>query len=178
MKHLTQKWILGLTSSLLFLGMAQAQLVSGKAPEIVAGGQWFNSSGVKLADLKGKVVIVNMWVYSCINCHNSLPTLKGWYEKYKAQGLEIVGVHYPEFESDKIAANIKADLPKNGVTWPVVQDNSGTNWNNYQTRYWPSFFLIDRKGNIREYHGGEISSRFPEAIPGLEATLQKLLAEK
>lgn len=152
--------------------------VGEKAPEVIPGGQWLNSAPLNLADLKGKVVIVNIWVYSCVNCHNSLPTLKAWYAKYKNQGLEIVGVHTPEFESDKPLANVAASLKRDGVTWPVVQDNQNATWNAYQNSYWPAFYLIDRKGIIREVHAGEISSRYPDAIPGLEATLKKLLAEK
>ena len=152
--------------------------VGERAPEVIPGGQWLNSAPLHLADLKGKVVILNIWVYSCVNCHNSLPTLRAWYAKYKGQGLEIVGVHTPEFESDKPLASVAASLKRDGVTWPVVQDNQNATWNAYHNSYWPAFYLIDRKGVIREVHAGEISSRYPDAIPGLEATLKKLLAEK
>jgi thiol-disulfide isomerase/thioredoxin len=165
-----------LAAALLASGRAQP---AGKAaPEFIPGGQWFNSRPLTVKDLRGKVVIVNIWVYSCINCHNSLPTLKEWYKKYKDQGLEIVGVHTPEFESDKVISNVTASLKQDGVTWPVFQDNESKTWNAYNNRYWPSFYLIDRSGNIRELHEGEISSRYPQAIPGLERTLVKLLSEK
>jgi thiol-disulfide isomerase/thioredoxin len=133
------------------------------APDFIAGGQWFNSKPLSIKELRGKVTIVNIWVYSCINCHNSLPTLQSWYKKYKDQGLEIVGVHTPEFESDKPAANVLASLKETGVTWPVVQDNDSATWS---------------AGNIRKVHAGELSDRYPAAIPGLEKTIQELIAEK
>ncbi len=165
-----------LASALLASGSAQG---TGKpAPDFIAGGQWFNSKPLSIKDLRGKVTIVNLWVYSCINCHNSLPTLQGWYKKYKDQGLEIIGVHTPEFESDKVASNVTAALKADNVTWPVMQDNASATWNAYNNQFWPAFYLVDRQGNIREIHSGEISSRYPDAIPGLEKTLQKLLAEK
>jgi thiol-disulfide isomerase/thioredoxin len=165
-----------LASALLASGSAQG---TGKpAPDFIAGGKWLNSNPLSIKDLRGKVTIVNIWVYSCINCHNSLPTLQGWYKKYKDQGLEIIGVHTPEFESDKVASNVTAALKADNVTWPVMQDNESKTWNAYNNQFWPAFYLVDRQGNIREIHSGEISSRYPDAIPGLEKTLQKLLAEK
>ena len=148
------------------------------APDFVPGGRWFNSAPLHLPDLRGQVVLVNLWVYSCINCANSLPTLKGWYARYKAQGLQIVGVHTPEFDSDRPAENVAAALKEEGVSWPVVQDNAAATWRAYGTRVWPTFYLIDRRGRLRFVHEGEISARFPQAIPGLERDLQTLLAER
>jgi thiol-disulfide isomerase/thioredoxin len=159
------------------LNAADAQGQFTPAPNFVAGGQWFNSKPRTIESLRGKVTIVNIWVYSCINCHNSLPTLQSWYRTYKNQGLEIIGVHTPEFESDKPAANVIASLKETGVTWPVMQDNNYATWNAYHNSYWPAFYLLDRQGNIRATHVGEISSRSPDAIPGLEKTIQDLLAE-
>ena len=147
------------------------------APELIVGGQWLNSAPLKLAALRGKVVIVNIWVHSCINCHNSLPTLKKWYATHKSAGLEIIGVHTPEFESDKDLPALKRSLTNDGVTWPVMQDNQNATWQAYNNRFWPAFYLIDKKGVIRFSHDGEISSRYPEAIAPLEVTLKKLLAE-
>ena len=86
------------------------------APDFIAGGQWFNSKPLSIQSLRGKVTIVNIWVYSCINCHLSLPTLQKWYGKYRADGLEIVGVHTPEFESDRPLGNVKASLIADKVT--------------------------------------------------------------
>lgn len=169
-----------------WLGAALAAIVltSGSrgaeriAPELIAGGQWLNSAPLKLSNLRGRVVIVNIWVHSCINCHNSLPTLKKWYAAYKSAGLEIIGVHTPEFESDKDLSGLKRSLTSDDVTWPVMQDNQNATWQAYNNRFWPAFYLIDKKGVIRESHDGEISSRHPDAIAPLELTLKKLLAEK
>ena len=168
-------WLL---TALTLSGSAAALSVGDKAPDFIAGGQWLNSAPLHVSELRGKVVIVNLWVYSCINCHLSLPTLKGWYGKYKAAGLEIVGVHTPEFASDKPLANVSAALKADLVDWPVMQDNNNATWNAYQSQGWPSFYIVDRHGVIRDIHVGEISSRFPGDIPGLGATIRKLLAEK
>jgi thiol-disulfide isomerase/thioredoxin len=153
-------------------------VLNSTAPGWTLGGQWLNSKPLSPKDLRGKVVLVNFWVYSCINCHNSLPTLKAWYKKYQDQGLEIIGIHTPEFESDKPLANVQAALKRDGVNWPVMQDNQSKTWASYNNQYWPAFYLIDRQGIVRQYHAGEISERYPQAIPGLEAGLQRLLAEK
>ncbi|WP_424949345.1 redoxin domain-containing protein [Deinococcus sp.] len=179
-RHLFSRWCLTaltLSGTALYSNVG-ALSVGDKAPDFIPGGQWLNSAPLHVAQLRGKVVIVNLWVYSCINCHLSLPTLQGWYGKYRAAGLEIVGVHTPEFESDKPVKNVTASLRADKVTWPVMQDNALATWNAYESQGWPSFYLIDRRGVIREIHVGEISTRFPDDIPGLEATLQKLLAEK
>ena len=157
----------------------------GKLPpalqQTAQGGVWLGtptSAGYTLEALRGQVVIVNFWVYSCINCHNSLPTLQSWYGKYHAQGLEIIGVHTPEFDSDRPLSNVVAALKRDGVTWPVLQDNALNNWHAWSNQYWPAFYLIDRRGNVRAVHNGEISSRYPGAIPGLENNIKTLLAER
>ncbi|ULH16339.1 redoxin domain-containing protein [Deinococcus sp. KNUC1210] len=171
-----------LSALLLFGGLggsAVAVSAGQPAPDFIRGGQWFNApTPPTIASLRGKVVIVNLWVYSCINCHNSLPTLKRWYDTYRADGLEIVGIHTPELSSDRPAANVAAALKVDGISWPVMQDNDNATWNAYNNEYWPTFYLIDRRGVVRMVHAGEISSRYPQAIPGLEAELKKLLAEK
>ncbi len=156
---------------------AQATEVGQRAPDF-GPGRWFNSAPLHLQDLRGKVLIVNIWVYSCINCHLSLPTLKGWDAKYRREGLEIVGVHTPELQSDRPAENVAAALKRDAVLWPVLQDNDSVTWNAYANRAWPTFYLIDRRGVVRAVYEGEISSRYPGAIPGLERTLRALLAER
>lgn len=158
-------------------GLVQAASVGQLAPDF-RGGPWLNSPPLHIQNLRGRVVIVNVWVYSCINCHLSLPTLNRWRQQYGAQGLEIVGVHTPEFESDRPTASVTAALKRDGVTWPVMQDNQNATWNAYAARAWPSFYLIDRQGVVRAVHVGEISERYPQAIPGLERTVQALLAER
>jgi thiol-disulfide isomerase/thioredoxin len=178
MRIFCMKQILLPLALLVVFGFSSAQKVGAPAPEFLPDGAWFNSTPKKVSDYKGKVLLVNVWVHSCINCHNSLPTLRGWYDKYKAQGFEIVGVHTPEFASDKDASALKASLVRDGVTWTVFQDNLERTWKNYNNRFWPAFYFVDRSGNLRATHAGELSSRYPNAIPGLEQTLKGLLAEK
>lgn len=109
------------SSAVLLLGVAfgvpgLAQRVATPAPNFISGGQWLNSAPLDIEDLRGKVVLVNVWVYSCYNCYRSLPTLQGWYERFKEQGFEIIGVHTPEFESDKPLKNVQEALLREGVT--------------------------------------------------------------
>jgi hypothetical protein len=162
------KRVLLAVALLTAFGFSSAQKLGTPAPEFLPDGVWLNSAPKKVADYKGKVLLVNIWVHSCINCHNSLPT----------QGFEIVGVHTPEFASDKDATALQQSLKRDGVTWAVFQDNLERTWKNYNNRYWPTFYFVDRAGNIRSTHAGELSSRYPDAIPGLEKTLQGLIAEK
>ncbi len=178
MKMIPRVLGLGVLAIAAAFGFSSAQQSGTPAPEFQPSGIWLNSAPKKVADYKGKVLLVNIWVHSCINCHNSLPTLRAWYAKYKDQGFEIVGVHTPEFASDKDANALKNSLIQDKVTWAVFQDNLEKTWNAYNNRYWPAFYFVDKTGKIRETHAGELSSRYPDAIPGLEKTIQNLLAEK
>jgi cytochrome c biogenesis protein CcdA/thiol-disulfide isomerase/thioredoxin len=136
----------------------------GAAPPFVAAGPWLNTaassgsgptSGLSLAELRGKVVLVDFWTYSCVNCVRTLPYLRAWYEAYKDKGLVIVGVHSPEFEFEKSTANVSAAVRELGVSWPVVQDNDFAEWKAYGNRYWPAHYFIDAKGRVRYFHFGE-----------------------
>lgn len=141
------------------------------APELVPGGEWFNSEPLMLADLKGKVVLVDFWTYSCINCQRTLPYLKTWWEKYQDKGLVIIGVHSPEFEFEKDPKNVAKALTDFGITYPVVQDNSFATWKAYRNQYWPAKYLIDAEGYIRYTHFGE--GQYDKT----EETIQALLEE-
>lgn len=143
-------------SDLQFSGGSMSALkVYGRAPELVSGGNWINSEPLTLAGLRGKVVLVDFWTYSCINCIRTLPYLKAWNEKYKDQGLIIIGVHSPEFEFEKNPDNVKRAAKDFGVTYPIVQDNNFAIWKAYHNNYWPAEYLIDKDGNIRREHFGE-----------------------
>jgi cytochrome c biogenesis protein CcdA/thiol-disulfide isomerase/thioredoxin len=127
-----------------------------KAADFTAGGNWINSQPLSLrTELKGKVVLVDFWTYSCINCLRTLPYLKQWYDTYKEQGFTIVGVHSPEFEFEKQISNVSKAVKDLGVLYPVVQDNDLKIWGAYQNQYWPAHYLIDKEGNIRYVHFGE-----------------------
>lgn len=144
----------------------------GPAPEIVGIEQWLNvESGLRLADLRGKVVLIDFWTYSCINCIRTLPYVTGWYEKYRDQGFVVIGVHTPEFAFEQKADNVAEAARRYGIRYPIAQDNQYATWRAYSNRYWPAHYLIDAKGDIREYHFGE--GNYAET----EAAIRSLLSE-
>jgi cytochrome c biogenesis protein CcdA/thiol-disulfide isomerase/thioredoxin len=125
------------------------------APEIIPGGEWFNSKPLTLAQLKGKVVMIDFWTYTCINCQRTLPYVREWWKKYKNDGLVVIGVHSPEFEFEKDKKNLAQAISDFGLTYPIVQDNEFATWKNYNNQYWPAKYLIDKDGVIRYSHFGE-----------------------
>jgi cytochrome c biogenesis protein CcdA/thiol-disulfide isomerase/thioredoxin len=132
--------------------------VIGVAPEFTGTQRWFNTPGgrpLALASLRGKVVVVDFWTYSCINCIRTLPYLKAWYAAYHPHGLEIVGVHTPEFAFEKVASNVQTAIKDDGLRYPVVQDNEMATWNAYGNESWPAEYFIDARGNVRYAHFGE-----------------------
>ena len=148
------------------------------APELVAGGEWFNlpqaeagSPPLTLTSLRGKVVLIDFWTYTCINCQRTLPYVKNWYDKYHDQGLEVIGVHSPEFEFEKEASNVQKAIADFGIKYPVMQDNNFATWQAYSNNYWPAKYLIDKDGNIRYTHFGEGD------YDQTEAAIQSLLTE-
>ena len=108
-----------------------------------------------LAGLKGRVVLIDFWTYTCINCIRTLPHLVAWDKAYRDAGLTIVGVHAPEFSFEKNASNVEAALKQNGISYPVAQDNELATWNAWGNQYWPAKYLIDAKGHVRYTHFGE-----------------------
>jgi cytochrome c biogenesis protein CcdA/thiol-disulfide isomerase/thioredoxin len=132
--------------------------VLGKAPEFVGTERWFNTPGgrpLTLKQLRGRVVLVDFWTYSCINCIRTLPYLKAWDARYRKDGLTIVGVHTPEFPFEREASNVEAAIAEDGIKYPVVQDNEQQTWSTYGNQYWPAEYFIDARGNVRYVHFGE-----------------------
>jgi cytochrome c biogenesis protein CcdA/thiol-disulfide isomerase/thioredoxin len=130
----------------------------GAAPAFKGIQQWFNTPGdkpVSLASLKGKVVIVDFWAYSCINCQRELPHVEAWYKNYAADGLEVVGVQTPEYAFEHVPSNVEAGARRLGLTFPVALDNSYDTWNAYDNQSWPAAYLIDATGKIRHISIGE-----------------------
>ncbi len=127
----------------------------GEAPELVAGGRWFNSPPLTMKALRGKVVLIDFWTYSCINCLRTLPHLEAWDATYRKQGLVIIGVHTPEFAFEHESSNVSAATDRLGVKYPVVQDNDYATWNAYGNQYWPAEYLVDKQGHVRHAHFGE-----------------------
>jgi thiol-disulfide isomerase/thioredoxin len=130
----------------------------GKEPAVAGIQQWFNTPGDKpltAASLKGKVVLIDFWAYSCINCQRAIPHVNAWYKAYAKDGLEVVGVHAPEYAFEHVPANVKAGAKRLGITYPVALDNNFTTWNNFGNDSWPAEYLVDAKGEVRHVSIGE-----------------------
>jgi thiol-disulfide isomerase/thioredoxin len=143
-----------------------------KAKNFTKISEYINTKPISLDDLKDKVVLVDFWTYSCINCIRTIPYLNEWYDKYSDKGLVIVGIHTPEFEFEKNSDNVKSAVQKFGIKYPVLQDNEKETWNEYENRYWPRKYLVDDEGYIRYDHIGE------GAYNETEKVIQALLAER
>jgi len=146
---------------------------AGKAPEFAGGGPWFNTGGeaLTLSGLRGKVVAVEIWTAGCINCRNTLPYVKQWDAKYRGKGLVTVGVHAPEFQQEHSQQYVRERIASLGITYAVVMDNDFKIWNAYKNAYWPTLYLIDKRGTIRYTHVGE--GEYDQT----ERTIAALLAE-
>ncbi len=143
----------------------------GPAPELT-NEVWLNSEvPLRLADLRGSVVLLEMWTFGCYNCQNVMPSLKEWHSRYKDEGLVIIGNHYPEFSFEEDLGNLKAAIERFEIEYAVAQDNDGATWRAYQNRYWPALFLIDKQGHIRYVHIGE--GRYTETEENIKALLEE-----
>jgi thiol-disulfide isomerase/thioredoxin len=143
----------------------------GLAPELT-NDVWLNvDSPLRLADLRGKVVLVEMWTFGCINCQNVIPSLKEWHANYQEQGLVIIGNHYPEFSYEEDLDNLKEAISRYDIQYPVAQDNDGATWRAYKNHYWPALYLIDKQGHIRYVHIGE--GRYKETEENIQALLEE-----
>ena len=145
--------------------------VEGEMPSLAGATAWLNSPPLSTAALRGRVVLVDFWTYSCINCLRSLPYLKGWYEKYKDHGLLIIGVHAPEFAFEKDPGNVRRAVGDLGIKYPVALDDKYAIWEGFDNQYWPAHYFIDAAGHIRSHHFGE--GQYAES----EQTIRRLLTE-
>ncbi|MDX9690328.1 MAG: cytochrome c biogenesis protein DipZ [Alphaproteobacteria bacterium] len=136
-------------------GLIHGLKTSYPAPELKGLGQWFNSAPLTLDSLRGKVVLIDFWTYSCINCIRTLPYLKAWDAKYREKGLVILGLHAPEFAFEQDPDNVARAIEKYGIKYPVAQDNIFSTWKAYDNRYWPAHYLIDQEGRVVYTHHGE-----------------------
>ncbi|MGB8402487.1 MAG: cytochrome c biogenesis protein CcdA [Mycobacterium sp.] len=130
----------------------------GTAPDLTGITEWLNTPGgapINLASLRGKVVLVDFWAYSCINCQRAVPHVVNWYNTYKSAGLEVIGVHSPEYAFEKVAGNVAAGATDLGITYPIGLDNKLSTWTNYRNSYWPAEYLIDAAGTVRHIKFGE-----------------------
>ena len=136
--------------------MAAAKLQDyGPAPDFHGIVRWLNSKPLTLRELRGRVVLVDFWTYSCINCLRTLPHIRAWDARYRDAGLTIVGVHSPEFAFERVPSNVRENVRKLGVRYPVALDNDFVTWQSWHNQYWPAKYLIDKRGHVRYYHFGE-----------------------
>ncbi len=149
----------------------QALSVEGPAPEFTGITEWLNSAPLTIEALKGKVVLIDFWTYSCINCLRAIPYVQAWADKYKDAGLVVIGVHSPEFAFERDIGNVKAAVGRLGITYPVAIDNAYSVWRAFNNQYWPAHYFIDVQGRIRHHHFGEGSYDQSERV------IQDLLAE-
>jgi len=145
--------------------------VEGTMPELNGAVEWLNSPPLTRASLRGKVVLVDFWTYSCINCLRALPYVEAWARKYQDHGLVVIGVHAPEFAFEKVPDNVKRAVHDLGVTYPVALDNNLAIWQAFNNEYWPAHYFIDAQGRIRHHHFGE--GEYDES----ERVIQQLLRE-
>jgi len=151
---------------------AGAETMPLTVPPLADAGVWLNSKPLQPEDLKGKVVLIDIWEFTCVNCQRTLPYLKEWQRKYADQGLVIVGVHCPEFEFGKDSANVARFVKANGLTWPIVLDNNFKIWTSLYNQYWPRKFIFDASGKLAYDHTGE--GGYAET----EQKIQELLAQR
>ena len=148
--------------------------VLGRAPEFAGNDRWFNTGegrALTLRGLRGRVVLIDFWTYTCINCIRTLPDLRAWDARYRRSGLTVVGVHTPEFAFERNADNVERAIGQNRLRYPVAQDNEYATWNAWGNQYWPAKYLIDARGRVRYVHFGEGAS------DQTEAAIRALLAE-
>jgi len=143
----------------------------GAMPSLSGAVEWLNSPALSNESLKGKVVLVDFWTYDCINCQHTLPYVKDWARKYEKDGLVVIGVHTPEYGFERIIDNVKDQVKKLGITYPVAIDNNYAIWRNFDNQYWPAHYLIDAKGQVRYTHFGEGNYDTQEKV------IQQLLEE-
>jgi len=136
----------------------------GAAPELTGVTAWLNSEPLTLESLRGKVVLVDFWTYSCINCQRTLPYLTRWHDEYADDGLVILGVHSPEFAFERVEGNVRDNAARLGVRYPVALDNEFDTWRAYHQRFWPAHYLVDQEGTVRQVHYGEGAYDETEAL--------------
>lgn len=144
----------------------------GLAPELLSTA-WLNTDKpLRLFTLRGRVVLLEFWTFSCINCIHTLPYMQAWYSQYHEKGLSVIGNHYPEYSFEREINNVAASLKERGITYPIAQDNTGKTWAAYNQRYWPTIYVIDKIGHIRFRSYGEGN------YENIEQAIKTLLAEE
>ncbi len=151
--------------------VGQAALSRGPVAPAIVSATWLNSAPLSTQDLRGKVVVVEFWTFDCINCRNTIPQVRSWYQMYRDQGLVVIGVHSPEFDYEHDVANLKHAIKDLKITYPVALDNDFKTWNAFHVWAWPTIFIVDKQGAIRFTHVGE------GAYAQVDQTIGQLLNE-
>ena len=151
--------------------------MSKAAPEFPKNTEWLQSKPLTLASLRGQVVVLHFWTNGCINCIHNYPVYRAWQEKYAGQAVKIIGVHTPEFASEADVAQIRSKVRENGLKFPIAIDNDSRIWKSWDNHYWPSIYLIDKKGRVRYRWDGELHLQEAGAR-GFASRIDELLAEK
>lgn len=155
MRHPFRTFLLACVLAATALGLARPAFAAQTAPEFAGIAAWQNSKPLTMRQLRGKVVLIDFWAYSCINCLRTLPHVTRWYEQYKDKGLVVIGVHSPEFPFEKQEGNVRDAIKRFGITYPVAQDNDLETWDAWDNQYWPAEYLVDQRGNVVAHHFGE-----------------------
>ena len=155
MRHPFRTFLLACVLAATALGLARPAFAAQTAPEFAGIAAWQNSKPLTMRQLRGKVVLIDFWAYSCINCLRTLPHVTRWYEQYKDKGLVVIGVHSPEFPFEKQEGNVRDAIKRFGIKYPVAQDNDLETWDAWDNQYWPAEYLVDQRGNVVAHHFGE-----------------------
>lgn len=145
----------GLTTLAATAHAAAPLPVEGTLPELSRANAWLNSPPLNTASLRGKVVLIDFWTFGCINCRHALPHVQAWADKYKAEGLVVIGVHSPEFATERDINNVKRAAHDMGLSFPIAIDNDFAIWRSFSNQYWPAHYFVDAQGRIRYHHFGE-----------------------
>ena len=160
---------------LLVLGGAEAEEMRTAAPEFAEGTKWLQSKPLTLASLRGQVVVVHFWTFGCINCFHNYPAYKAWQKHYDGKGVTIIGIHTPEFDNEADLASVRAKAERYGLKFAIAVDNDKQNWKNWGNHYWPSVYLVDKRGQVRYRWEGELGTEGERLMGG---RIDELLAEK
>jgi peroxiredoxin len=170
--------VLFLRRPLTQAGPDTPETVRTTAPEFARSTTWLQSKPLTMASLRGQVVVVHFWTFGCINCIHNYPAYKAWHEQYGGKGVTVIGIHTPEFEGEADVDRVRAKAKQNGLKFPVAVDNDKENWKNWDNRYWPSVYLIDKKGQVRYRWEGELDWGATKGERLLRRRIDELLAEK
>ena len=183
-----RKIMMGSAALLLFVLAACLPTIAAKSAEQKAptakellGGPWVNTSKGEahtIASRLGKVTVVHFWTFGCINCKRNLPIYAKWQKQFAKQDVEIIGIHTPETEEEKVADNVLKRVKEMGITYPVLLDQKRENWNRWEQEYWPTVYVIDRKGRVRYRWTGELEYKSAGGTAIVEEQITKLLLEK